>query len=999
MPTNQTAAWKELQSFGQCEPSPLAFRALAALLDTWPDDDQAAAFEYAKQLLNNWPDPCRLAPWSWCKAASRGATQRSWTLARALQLESGHLSKGNVDLVRLAHYVTLEHITELELPFYSDSQELSLVYHRPETFPCLKRFRAGDKFNDGDVRALEDSPLWRTLERFEIEPLSDSLWHCKDASRIVPQLGPSSPLRHVTLRSPDLIALWDADHPPQLTSAAVFIRSIDEAQRLASREELSALSALSIAFRCGSCGLSPFEPFLGNIIEADEAAANTFFADARLDRLDELTLIGYPMGYWGREGLGWAGLEALIASGLLHRLTRLHLQLLPLGDQGVTMLASALGPKLETLELQNVYCLDHGAAALTDSRCLPSLKRLDLSGNRIGATQAARLAAVAMPQLRELDLSGPPINPYYSAVGQQPVLDEGAAAWSGSDNARRLKKLRLSNCFLSDDGLNAVFQSAQLKSLEVLDLSHSCFTATGVIDAVTTSPLWRTLREVALNNCHLDNDAIAALTNVNEAPALRALELGYNSIGPRGAGALANWPVLAQVWRLDLHDNIIGDEGLIALARSDHLGLLLELDFEQDCWNSRTFTFNDHAAAALAGSSSLPRLDCMFSGCVDEYHGTAYSPGFTPEGLEAIRHHQFFRAPMRAACSDFKGISEYIQSGPFNEQAKLQEQDFRGHPPELNTAEATGEPGMQQISSPTIIETTLDPPTIRPTAPEPTLLESDVIEGVAFRDAVPVTERSLMLGLSLEDESRPLPNQVGKVLTDTLGPVMKALALGYFDAGGAGSYVDEDGRTIHSDITFYVGVTADPEPASQLIREALWWIGAPANTDSEDLRLSLAAPKTPATRLLQLAAPKVVRWGSGDDEYRIDRIPFSAAQRAAVGGMIQAEGGEAADQQGWTKVATGDGGTVSFYTNYLDVAEEFDTLSVLVDELTPAVSGLIYRLMAAGPFLLWPMVLAVDVEVAGTIDCAWPQAKVVSSVESLHGVLSRGPYVWWRTQA
>ena len=42
-----------------------------------------------------------------------------------------------------------------------------------------------------------------------------------------------------------------------------------------------------------------------------------------------------------------------------------------------------------------------------------------------------------MPHLKSLDLSGPRINPYYWNVGQQPLLDAGAAAWANSANARQ----------------------------------------------------------------------------------------------------------------------------------------------------------------------------------------------------------------------------------------------------------------------------------------------------------------------------------------------------------------------------------------------------------------------------------------------------------------------------------------------------------------------------------------------------------------------------------
>ena len=134
--------------------------------------------------------------------------------------------------------------------------------------------------------------------------------------------------------------------------------------------------------------------------------------------------------------------------------------------------------------------------------------------------------------------------------------------------------------------MTAIFRSPQLRNLEGLDLSHNSFTAAAIERAVVGSPLWQTLQELGLNDCRLDNAAIEALSRVDQAPALRSLQLGYNSIGPGGAAALASWPVLAHVWHLDLHDNIIGHDGLIALARSPYLGRLLELDLEQDCWNS-----------------------------------------------------------------------------------------------------------------------------------------------------------------------------------------------------------------------------------------------------------------------------------------------------------------------------------------------------------------------------------------------------------------------------
>jgi Ran GTPase-activating protein (RanGAP) involved in mRNA processing and transport len=303
--------------------------------------------------------------------------------------------------------------------------------------------------------------------------------------------------------------------------------------------------------------------------------------------------------------MGQHGLNALIASGVLRRLKHLRLQLLPLGDQGVAALAPALGKYLQTLELLNVYCKGEGAAALLRSPCMPSLRHLDLSANRIDAKHFVQMAEVGMPHLQSLDLSGPRINPYYWNVGQQPLLDAGAAAWARSPNAKHLKSLRLQNCHLTDEALTEIFRSSQLRSLEQLDLSHNRFSAAAISQAVVGSPLWQTLKDLGLNNCGLDNPAIAALSRVVHAPALRSLQLAYNSVGPNGAAALANWPVLARVWHLDLHDNFIGDEGLISFARSSNLGRLVELDLEQDCWNVIVKPFRSRTMGASVAAMAV----------------------------------------------------------------------------------------------------------------------------------------------------------------------------------------------------------------------------------------------------------------------------------------------------------------------------------------------------------------------------------------------------------
>src|SRR5262249_21337944 len=152
-------------------------------------------------------------------------------------------------------------------------------------------------------------------------------------------------------------------------------------------------------------------------------------------------------------------------------------------------------------------------------------------------------------------------------------------------------------------------------------------------------------------------------------------------------------------------------------------------------------------------------------------------------------------------------------------------------------------------------------------------------------------------------------------LSDTLGSIFRAAGLGYFETSGSGSRVEEDGRRVPIDASFAVGMKGDPRRAVELIREALWWVGAPGDTELNDFPFALnQAPDMAASRLLQLAALTVTRWRFGGQAgHRIDRVPFSAAQRKMIRRVL-AEYGVPATAEGWADTATADGGRLAVYT-------------------------------------------------------------------------------------
>jgi hypothetical protein len=249
------------------------------------------------------------------------------------------------------------------------------------------------------------------------------------------------------------------------------------------------------------------------------------------------------------------------------------------------------------------------------------------------------LAGAVLPRPRYLNLSGPRCNPYYSNIGEQPVGDAGVAAWADSPNAATLEEPRLSGSSVGDDGLRALARSRRWQNLTTLDLSHAEFSPDAVA-ALSDSPLFQQVRTLNLSHTGFGDDHARAPTRAATARNPRSLDLSYGSIGPEGAERLAHWPVLDRPWILNLHDNVLGDDGLIALARGPFGRRLPELDLEQDCWNSRNRASGDGVIpallAALGPGGKWRRMDALFAGLVDEYHGCAYGPGFTRRGWEQL---------------------------------------------------------------------------------------------------------------------------------------------------------------------------------------------------------------------------------------------------------------------------------------------------------------------------------------------------------------------------
>lgn len=608
-------------------PSRLAFRALCAALDR--AGSPAGLLSRCEERLAAWPDRMRQAPWSWLAALEAGRTRATWGLVRSLGLRAPRIGVLDPELPDPRARSEVRGVTDLELGWYA-SEQLAALVGTLEHWEQLRSVRiAGLTDSDAEsVTGLADDRALGRLESLDLVDVREDMWHFKK-----PPFRPTGErpwrLRHAGLRAPDLVHLIRSGLVPDLRSADVLVCDPEEARELADCAELARLERLAIGFRCGKDGRQPlWKPYFGNVIAEDDDACEAFFARADLAGLRGLTVRGTPMGL-GREGLGARGMDAVIDSGVLGRLSEVSLELLPLGDAVVSRVLHGLDHhRVETLKLVDLVATDTTAGTFAAVGAFPRLRHLDLGRNRLGPAGARQLAVdVRMPALEHLDLSGrESASPYYGRTDVQPVGDAGAEAWAASPNATNLTHLAVAATGLTARGLSALMTSERLHRLGELHLA--CNPVDDWPAHLSDAPVWRTLHTLDAAECGLGDGAVEALASTLSTPRLRSLSLAYNTVGPRGAAALASWASLPRLWELNLHDNVLGIEGLSALAASRAALRLLELDLEQDCWNAQAHGPAPKVPPHLFDEASFPSLDAISLGVVDEYHGARYSSGF-----------------------------------------------------------------------------------------------------------------------------------------------------------------------------------------------------------------------------------------------------------------------------------------------------------------------------------------------------------------------------------
>jgi len=238
---------------------------------------------------------------------------------------------------------------------------------------------------------------------------------------------------------------------------------------------------------------------------------------------------------------------------------------------------------------------------------LRRLRALDLSGcGSFGHGAARMLAAADAPLLESLDLRGTPLNPQ----GHLPLLGTAwprlaSLALTCGPHAQDLERLtrpgrvRLTARNASWWELRELFEDGRLLPSPELFLNRSGLDGSGLA-ALAGWPGLAGVRRLEIAGHRLTDSAVIPLAESAHLGAMEWLDLSDNRIGGPGLKALLHAPGLRGLRTLDVSGNHVGvfGAGLIAGAALPRLACLSAADANLD----------GPALAALAGSPLLRRL-------------------------------------------------------------------------------------------------------------------------------------------------------------------------------------------------------------------------------------------------------------------------------------------------------------------------------------------------------------------------------------------------------
>lgn len=663
------AGWNELYEALKEEPTSLAFRAVCSILDTWTGSDLEEAIHFAADQLALWQNHLRRAPWTWGCALLEGHSKPTWKLVRSIAAQADtvfHFGYPGLELAQLAARAESETWTDFHCFFLDDEVETFLA-QKFEQLPSLERIYDLWSRETAAFQTLLESPVWKRIKTLEVR--------LRDEVPLVSPLDSASSLEKLTLTFPvekDVTALFSARQAPALRELS--IRGNWHPNPVPTPEPFLHLMDTIPVAQLESLELNEFSPDVLAVLCSRRAA-----------HLNCLTLRNRP--YYRQlvdtqqfaRRLDRTTLDLIARSGFLHHIFQLVVEHERIGDDILTWVEAIPPNQLTSLELIDVGLTDDGAERLAALPQLANVASLKLDENQLTVQGVAALTrSPYLTHLRYLSIGSAFNNPYYGGSARpQPIGDEGAVVLAKSPLMKSLRTLELCYAEIGSEGASALGGAEAGDNLRTLNLACNPIGSVGVKELIKGSWIER-LKDLSLAMCALDDVAVGYLAQI-QFQNLRSLDLGYNSIGDEGAQQLAAAAGLAWLWRLSLHDNVFGDAGLLALVRSSHFNHLVEFDIEQDVWNIHRHQFSDEVAAALAASPTMARLDTLFCGVVDEYHGERYKNPFRIEGMSLIYASKQLRPEVRfglarAAANLEKDIRPELEAW---EVAYLASEDIR----------------------------------------------------------------------------------------------------------------------------------------------------------------------------------------------------------------------------------------------------------------------------------------------------------------------------------
>jgi uncharacterized protein (TIGR02996 family) len=334
-----------------------------------------------------------------------------------------------------------------------------------------------------------------------------------------------------------------------------------------SAAELEALLRSPYLVRLRSLDLSSTgfaSPYLQALLEAP-----------RLSQMRELRLVGAGGGKALTKRLAEADLSGLRALDLSDN---------KIDTDGLQILLSSRWRGLHTLSLANNRLDADAGKVLADWPGLESVRFLDLSGNRIGKGVQALLSSPHLGALSSLALCKCGITAECARtladdaglahltrldLSENPLGKAGLTWLCRSTILVNLMDLSLRRTEL-DKGCGALLAKAEWSYLARLDLSKQPRLPASEWQALSRAGWLRRLRELDLSHTTIDDPGALALIEANPGN-LRDLILVATDVGNRTGAALANWPGLSRLSKLDLGGAEVDIRSLQALAASQHL--------------------------------------------------------------------------------------------------------------------------------------------------------------------------------------------------------------------------------------------------------------------------------------------------------------------------------------------------------------------------------------------------------------------------------------------